>query len=354
VIQYLLPALLFLVGLASVGGGLFGRVRNRRIALVVLGLVLWVGAVLLLLFPPFSPAQEEGQERRTRVRPAVATPSGPYGFVTFHSNRAGDFEIWRMRASGTGLVRLTDSRERDIEPDWSPDGSKIVFASGRDDPLDMELYVMNADGSDQHRLLESQPGDDWGPRWSPDGSRVVYQSNRDRDFEIYVVDADGTGRANLTRFPRGNDARPDWSPDGSQIAFMSDRDGNNEIYIMDADGSNQRRITDNPADDVMPRWSPDGTRILFDSNREGGRSLYVISTEGGEAERLTPPEYNALAACWAMGGEWVLFTSDRDGDWEIYMMRTDGTSLVRLTKNKGFDRWPSWIGALAEPADVSQ
>lgn len=347
---YLLPALLFLVGLASVGGALFGKVRNRRIAFALLGLALWAGAALTLVFPPTLPTARGGQVQPTAERPTATVTSGPRGFVVFHSEYTGNFEIWRMRITGTGLQQLTNHPERDIEPSWSPDGSKIVFASGRDDPLDMELYIMNADGSDQHRLLESQPGDDWGPRWSPDGTRIAYQSNRDRDFEIYVVNADGSGRTNLTRFPQGNDARPDWSPDGRQIVFQSDRDGNSEIYVMDADGANQRRLTDHPGDDANPRWSPDGRYILFDSDREGGRSLYIMPVGGGEPQRLTAPDMSAVAGCWAMGGEWVLFSSDRDGDWEVYLMRADGTSLTRLTRRKGFDRWPDWIGEIRLPA----
>lgn len=346
---YLLPALLFLVGLASVGGALFGRVRNRRIAFAVLGLALWAGAVLTLTLPPAPPAARGGRAQPTPERPTVTVASGPRGFVAFHSDYTGNFEIWRMRITGTGLQQLTNHPERDIEPAWSPDGSQIVFASGRDDPLDMELYLMNADGSEQRRLLESQPGDDWGPRWSPDGTRIVYQSNRDRDFEIYVVNADGTGRTNLTRFPQGNDARPDWSPDGTQIVFQSDRDGESKIYVMAADGSNQRRLTEGPGNDENPRWSPDGRFILFDSNREGGRSLYILPAEGGEPRRLTPPAFNAVAACWAMNGEWVLFSSDRDGDWEIYLIRADGTGLTRLTRRKGFDRWPDWTGEIRLP-----
>jgi Tol biopolymer transport system component len=79
-------------------------------------------------------------------------------------------------------------------------------------------------------------------------------SDRDGNTEIYVMDADGSNQTRLTNSP-WVDNWPSWSPDGSKIAFASDRDGGNwEIYVMDADGSSQTRLTDNSADDVYPDW----------------------------------------------------------------------------------------------------
>jgi len=91
---------------------------------------------------------------------------------------------------------------------------------------------------------------------SPDGTRIAFQSNRDGNYEIYVMDADGSNQTNLTNNP-ADDMFPVWSPDGTKIAFMSNRDGNWEIYVMNADGSNQTNLTNNIGDDMYPMWSPD-------------------------------------------------------------------------------------------------
>jgi hypothetical protein len=133
---------------------------------------------------------------------------------------------------------------------WSPDGSQIVFVSNRDG--NFEIYVMDADGTNQTRLTNDAASDDRAT-WSPDGSQIAFESNRDGNFEIYVMDADGTNQARLTNDPAADSAAA-WSPDGSQIAFRSTRDGNNEIYLMNADGSNQINLTIDPAVDEAPAW----------------------------------------------------------------------------------------------------
>ena len=107
------------------------------------------------------------------------------------------------------------------------------------------------------------------PTWSPDGSRIAYASLHGQEWDVHVINADGSGGRRLTT-AAGMDWEPAWSPDGSRIAFVSKRDGNNEIYVMDADGSDQTNITNHSASDTAPSWSPDGSMVAFASDREGG------------------------------------------------------------------------------------
>ena len=87
-------------------------------------------------------------------------------------------------------------------------------------------------------------------------SKIAFTSSRDGNQEIYVMDADGSNQTNLTNHA-ANDESPTWSPDGTQIAFYSDRDGPADIYVMDADGSNQTRLTTDPQFASHPAWSPE-------------------------------------------------------------------------------------------------
>ena len=174
---------------------------------------------------------------------------------------APTYEIYVMDADGGNPQNLTNNPSDDRYPSWSPDGKRIVFVSERpghfrgDIGITTEIYVMDADGGNQQRLSENRQTD-WFPSWSPDGERIVYAADRKGDFEnfdIYVMDVDGGNQQKLTN-NRGDDSAPSWSPDSSRIAFYSRRDGNAEIYVMDVDGGNPQNLTNNPHADASPAW----------------------------------------------------------------------------------------------------
>src|SRR5205085_11881960 len=120
------------------------------------------------------------------------------------------------------------------------------------------------------------------PKWSPNSSRIVFQSDRDNSFsesyQIYVMNADGSGQTRLT-YSGADDSLPVWSPDGSKIAFQSLRNGTNyQVYATNADGSNQINVSNSNSNDGQPSWSPDGTRIAFTSDQDhaGLPNVYVM------------------------------------------------------------------------------
>jgi Tol biopolymer transport system component len=121
---------------------------------------------------------------------------------------------------------------------WSPDGQRILFVSDRDGPQG-DIYVMNRDGSDQHRLAAA-PGEDVRPQWSPDGSHILFQTDRDGSAQIYVMNADGSNQQRLTT--NGNNMHPRWAANGAQIVFVSDRLGPRGLFVMDANGQNVQLI----------------------------------------------------------------------------------------------------------------
>jgi dipeptidyl aminopeptidase/acylaminoacyl peptidase len=119
---------------------------------------------------------------------------------------------------------------------------------------------------------------------------IAFQSDRGGNLDIYVVDADGSRRRRLTT-SRGDDCcRPVWSPKGRKILFASERDGNSEIYVMSAGGRDQRRLTTNPAVDFFPSWSPDGRRIAFTRGRgdefERGEKSHSSGCAHGDSRSL--------------------------------------------------------------------
>ena len=187
------------------------------------------------------------------------------------------FEIYVMDADGGNQLNITNNPFDDRHPSWSPDSERIVFASAREGHfrskfgITDEIYVIDADGGNEQRLTENRQND-WFPSWSPDGEHIAFASDRKGDFanfEIYVMDADGGNLQRLTE-NRRDDWFPSWSLDGERITFGSRRDGNFDIYVMDANGKNQLNITNNRDDDRYPSWfnspfsvSPAGKQFII-------------------------------------------------------------------------------------------
>ena len=108
------------------------------------------------------------------------------------------------------------------------------------------------DGGNSSETRTDQTG---YPVWSPDGRTIAFTQG-DGDLEVFVVNVDGSGLRNLTDNERIQDTNPVWSPDGRAIAFLTDRDGNGEIYVMNADGGGERNLTNSASDDCCDAWSP--------------------------------------------------------------------------------------------------
>ncbi len=260
--------------------------------------------------------------------------------IVFASNRDGDYEIYTMKANGTGIEKLTDNRADDQYPSWSPDGRRIAFHS-YSGGANAGIYMMNSDGSNIVRLSGDNAVDQY-PTWSPDGRRIAFTSNRDGNRNIYSMRSDGTDVRRLT-IDSANNSSPSWSPDGNRIAYHSDRDGDREIYVMNADGSGLVQMTDNDGVDWFPSWSPDGSRIAFSSNRGGDLEIYVMDDDGTDVKQITDNTLNESDPHWSPDGRRIVYiSSEGDSEWEIYTMDANGTGVEQLTTNYDRTRYPRW------------
>ncbi|HEU4698410.1 MAG TPA: Ig-like domain-containing protein [Gemmatimonadales bacterium] len=293
----------------------------------------------------------EGEHPRTvavtagavaEVAVTVRCPTGGgAGLIAYATDKDGDYEIYVADVDGGEPRRLTQSAGDDLNPVWSPDGTKIAFASYRDGATNAEIYVAEADGSNPRRLTNDS-GRDWEPAWSPDGTKIAFSSQRDGNFELYVMNADGTDQVRLTN-TSAQEATPVWSPDGSRIAFEYLGTGSGDIYVMAADGSNRQRLTTSGSMDALPAWSPDGTRLAFASERDGigNFEIYVMNADGSSQTRLTNSPAEDYGAGWSPDGTRLVFVSHRDGTPKLWMMNADGSAAVLWMDAAGAED-PAW------------
>lgn len=254
-------------------------------------------------------------------------------------------EIFTMNTDGSGLTDLTNNDASDIYPAYSPDGKQIAFCSDRGGKS--ELYLMNEDGTNQHRMTDQiadcgNPA--WSvPVWSPDGKWIAISSSIDGSYptgkmDIFVIRSDESHMYNLSNYA-ANDLGYSWSPDSKKVAFASDRDGNLEVYVVGVDGQDLTRLTYDSATDAQPVWSPDGKRLAFKSNRFGNMEIFIMQADGSNQVQLTSNGSMNTNPAWSPDGKSIFYSSNTDGNVEVYRIEADLSLQKNLTNSKVDDYW---------------
>jgi Tol biopolymer transport system component len=276
------------------------------------------------------------------------------GCLLFTSNSGGGVNIYKLQQNSENLQQLTESSGLNIEPQQSPDGKQIVFASNREAEVGFQIYIMNVDGSDQQRLGPVQPGDNTHPHWSLDGRQIIFQSKHDTNgnplddnydiyhYDIYQINSDGSDLRFLMTHS-ADDTEPNWSPDGSKIAFLSERSGQDEIYLMNPDGSEVTQLTELNVLKSGLNWANNSQHIVF----EGSGELYDFDINTKDVTKFfSLRDSNETTPFWIQDKELLIFSSDRSGNWDLYIAALDNSAEVKiaqLTENPSDDRDPSWV-----------
>jgi Tol biopolymer transport system component len=268
----------------------------RRALVATLALAVAVAGVA------FAIRAFDGQSRRRPIASAPASINGVIAYASIGQKRV----FWTIRPDGSDRTRVNVDVPGFVGvPNWSPDGSRIVFdVNSFDDPHpkggNLDIYVANANGTDPIRLTSKMVDHD--PVWSPEGTKIAYVHGWDDQAEIWVMDADGSNPRRLTD-RRGPNLFRSWSPDGTKIAFASFDGSNADIYVMNADGSDLRRLTDDAAHEDQPAWSPDGRQIAFTREGAGDPGIYVMSPDrGGVTQLLHDADPANLGLAWSPDG----------------------------------------------------
>lgn len=200
----------------------------------------------------------------------------PDGRSLIYVNIRGYFTaLFRYDLASGQRHPLTDY-QNDLEPDWSPDGERIVFTTSRDGF--QELYTVRPDGTDLKRLTQNTNQNDLLARYSPDGRYIAYATNYsigDGSGEIWVMNADGTDQRRLTN-NNLDDLQPIWSPNGRYIVFTTKTAATSyDLSVYDFRTETLRQITASPTADANPVWSPDSEWIAFVSYTTDGQQSQI-------------------------------------------------------------------------------
>jgi Tol biopolymer transport system component len=254
-------------------------------------------------------------------------PGGDWFAVTAAPDGTYDLYLWKGRADR--LIAYGETPWIEGRSALSPDRRHIAFTSDRYGSADLFVMDLAADGTSTgiRRLTTEPAGDEVDPSWSPDGSRIVFAAQRDGWSRLVVIGADGSGARLLTAGTWN--ASPAWSPDGERIAFVapSGTPSNDDIWVVGADGSDPHILLDATLRDSGPVWAPDGTRIAFAGGRPGAYDVYVGEVASATATDLMPdtPSQDAPIG-WTRDGSTIVFVSNREraGGFFSYGMDPDG------------------------------
>jgi len=212
--------------------------------------------------------------------------------IVFSSNQEGSHDIYERSLDGTE-IRLTFSGEN-YAPAISPDGSWIVYTHSYGENLGQsQLWLMGRLGENDLPLT-SLSGGAWDPEWSPDGKQILFASMVSGSPQLFKVNADGSDPVQVTNL-KGIRGRNDWSPDGKWLSTYIGTNWNREIVIFDTQGENLTVLT-NGGNNLAPSFSPDGSWIVFTGYRDHPREdhgceIYMIRVDGTSLRRLTDNDY---------------------------------------------------------------
>jgi len=287
--------------------------------------------------------------------PSAATWS-PDGKALIYSMQGN---LWRQRVGDSVAEQLTTGPGYDYQPDWSPDGARVVYVAYRNDA--MELRVLDL-ASLISRPLLSDGNVNLEPRWSPDGSRIAYVSTAYQGrFHVWVIGAEGSSPVRLTedvdsKLPRyyysvfDHYLSPTWSPDGRELLLVSNRGriwGTGGLWRMEAKpGAALTPVHDEESTWRMrPDWALDGKRVVYASYL--GRQwhqLWMTTADGGEPVPLTFGDYDATDPRWSPDGRHIAYVSNEDGNTSLVILEIPGGARSRVVASRRIYREP--VGGL--------
>jgi TolB protein len=255
-------------------------------------------------------------------------------------------EVWVSDYDGFNEMRITNSRELNLNPSWNHDANAIAYSAQRGSgAYDILLsFIFTGVLQNVTKGVFARNGGATLPAFSPDGRQIVFAATPENAGapDLFVINSDGrSAPRRLTTHP-DSDTTPTWSPDGTEIAFTSDRTGRPQIYIMRADGTGTRRLPIPDAEADRATWAPAGFGEIAYTARTGpGYDIKIHDLASGETRRLTFGEGTNESAVFSPSGRHLAFSSTRFGNVQIFTIGRDGNGLRQVTRS-GNNQTPDW------------
>jgi Tol biopolymer transport system component len=295
-------------------------------------------------------------------------------FITQNDTRSREHVVVTMNEDGSGITELASWMhfigQGDFQQCWSADRTRLIYIEGtREDP-EKWLAVVDADGSNRHRVFNITDMNINGLSISPDGKTVLLAREEQRviqiphlghiDLEtkhpnnIYEVDVGSAEMKPLTDFLDIGAEAPVFSPDGKKIAFIghtADPQTHDDVYVMNVDGSDIRRLMHHDGVMIRPgsvlQWSPDGKNILYDlitimvDDTTDFDDLFTMDISSGKVVNLTNTDnVSEGEPYWSPDGKKIAFTAGSGWEWGVYVMDADGNNIKKVGDDL---RQPSWL-----------
>lgn len=265
--------------------------------------------------------------------------------IVFTSIRDGNTEIYIMNADGSEQIRLTNHLGDDFYPTWSPTGEQIAFVSERDHEGLYDIYLMDPDGQNVRRAFDDLEYRT-APTWSPDGKKIAYNMYSPvPDWAVYIHSFGGGKAERLAKSGEFFGGFPSWSPDGTKIAFVSGSFEKWRIQIINLITRKKEILVPRiPGGDMLyPAWSPDGKKLAFVMGKHHWElSIYISDRDSRKVDKIVENAYTAPA--WSpdgkallyrkiVGDQTLLFKIDLDSHTETPLARVGRTGI----RNIGWD-----------------
>ncbi len=261
--------------------------------------------------------------------------------IAFWANKSGAPGLWVMNADGSSTTEIATDATDNASLDWAPSGSLIAYACNT-----ANLCTTGPDGSGNAQITNF-PTDSTGMidniNWSADSSKLAfnYKSSSSATNDVYVIDANGSNQVQITNNPDHEDVHPTWAPDGSMIAFSADTlsDGRYAIWTAHPDGTALNELTnggDFGGSDQAPVWSTAGNTIAFVRFRSNGTdvvgNILKINSDGtGFAELTTNMNDTDEGPSWSPNGSHLAFWANPNGVPNIFVMDSSGNNIQQIT-----------------------